>query len=161
MIQKKVLIAIIGVLLAASVLGFSCAGPPSSEGPPGPQGPPGPEGPPGPQGLPGPQGPPDSPGEQAALGYRVVAMGVVTEEGEIVQGYNVTEVVWDTAQRMYRVTLAGIDYESSRYVTVITPAGHNWSCGYGSRDNQLLVILYAGARARERGGFSFIVFQVP
>ncbi|MFC1906679.1 hypothetical protein ACFLW8_01135 [Chloroflexota bacterium] len=138
------------------------------QGPPGPQGPIGPQGEPGlglqgPQGERGPQGiegPAAKPSEQGADGNIVVAMGFITREVTIAQGYNINEVIWDSGYERYVITLTDIDYEVSRYVTVVTPALNGMLCGYGSHDNKLWVTLSTGERSA-KGNFSFVVYQIP
>lgn len=134
----------------------------------------GPQGPPGPQGLqgpPGPQGPPGTPGADTTQGEQglpgpsmVVAMGIISSGGTVIQGYNVSEATWDDINERYSITLTGIDYDSSQYVTVITTCSARTACGYGSVGNKLVVELVNGERDGERGGkgrFSFVVYQVP
>ncbi len=118
------------------------------QGPPGPQGPIGPQGEQGPPGLQGHQGergpqgiegPAAKPSEQGAGRNMVVAMGFITKQVTIAQGYNINEVIWDSGYERYEITLTDIDYEVSRYVTVVTPKINGMLCGYGSHDNKLWV----------------------
>jgi len=140
------------------------------EGPPGPEGPQGPQGPPGPQGPRGEQGLPSETVEVATP--EVVAMGTIRTtktsgleaEAVVLQGYNVTEVTWEEGR--CKVTLTGIDYDSSKYVTLVTPIFRSMSCYVRSERNQLVVYLidlYPGLTYMEyiTGRFSFVVYEVP
>jgi len=197
--RERVLITIIGILLAVSVLCLSWASvilarnmtitslsidgyglvidshgnwlgnptglqrPAVSQGTTGPQGAQGPPGPQGPQGERGPQGiegPAAKPIEQAAGKNMVLAMGFITKEVTIAQGYNISEVIFDSDYERYVITLKDIDYEVSQYVTVVTPAINGMQSGYGSHDNKLWITIASGER-RAKGNFSFVVYQTP
>ena len=196
--RERVLLTVIGVLLAVSVLSLAWASvilarnmtitslsidgyglvidshgnwigkPTGLQGPPGPQGPTGSQGQQGP-GLQGPQGergpqgiegPAAKPSEQGAGGNMVVAMGFITKQVTIAQGYNINEVIWDSDYERYVITLKDIDYEVSQYVTVITPTINGMQSGYGSHDNKLWVTIASGER-RAKVNFSFVVYQTP
>lgn len=195
--RERVLMIIIGVLLAVSVLSFSWAtvrlarvltisslsvdgyglvidsdgnwvgkptglqDPAGSQGPIGPQGKQGPPGPRGPQGERGPQGIEGSAAAARVPGPQwVVAMGFITKEITVSHGYNISEVIWDSGYERYVITLTGIGYEVSRYVTVITPTRTDVQVGYGTHDNKLWVTLNYGERW-SRANFSFIVYEIP
>ncbi len=195
--RERVLMTILGVLLAASVLSISWAtvrlarvltissisvdgyglvidsdgnwvGKPTGlQGPAGPQGPigpPGKQGSSGPQGLQGERGPQGIEGIAATPNDQrtnmIIAMGFITKEVKVSHGYNINEVIWDSGYERYVITLTDIDYEASRYVTVVTPTINGMQSGYGSHDNKLWVTLASGER-RARGNFSFVVYQAP
>ena len=133
-------------------------------GPQGPIGPPGKQGSSGPQGLQGERGPQGIEGIAATPNDQrtnmIIAMGFITKEVKVSHGYNINEVIWDSGYERYVITLTDIDYEASRYVTVVTPTINGMQSGYGSHDNKLWVTLASGER-RARGNFSFVVYQAP
>ena len=189
-ILSKVLI-ILSITAIVLVPAVGCAGPSGPQGPPGPQGlqgpegpqgsegPPGPEGPQGPQGPPGPQGPQGEQGLPSetveAATPEIVAMGTIKttttktrgSEAIVLQGYNVAEATCGGA-RGCSITLTGIDYDSSKYVTVVTPIGKTYVGCYVSfvsfSKNQLQVSVIGGTSGIAQyftGRFSFVVYKVP
>jgi len=182
-----IILSIMAIVLVPAV---GCAGPPGPqgapgleglEGPQGSEGPPGPEGPQGSQGPPGPQGPQGEQGLPSetveAATPEIVAMGTikttVTKTGGseviVLQGYNVAEATAGGAGgRGCRITLTGIDYDSSKYVTVVTPIGKTYVGCYVSfvsfSKNQLEVSVIGGTSDIVEyftGRFSFVVYKVP
>ena len=118
-------------------------------GPQGPQGQKGDKGDTGDQGLQGVQGEPGP--------NMIVAMGNILANGTISQGYNVASVTWDTANLRYQITLAGITYSSSDYVTLVTSGG-DFVGRYESLSGDLLVSIY-GLSGQGQGPFSFMVLD--
>ncbi len=182
-ILLKVLI-ILSVMALVLIPAVGCAGPPGlpgPQGPPGPEGPqgaqgaPGPEGPQGPQGLQGPQGEQGPSGEQVPAGVSmIVAMGTITTaaryfESEVIvsEAYNVTEATWDQWGEYCRITLTGIDYDTSRYVTVVTPIDSSLVSYYVRSDNNQLLVSLVDLKPgltygkSITGRFSFVVYEVP
>ncbi len=174
LVKSLIILGIMALLLAPTL---SCTGPEAAQGPPGPpgpqgpqglqgaQGPPGPPGPQGPQGLQGTQGPPGPKSEQGAAGPNIVAaMGMIGVDGAVMQGYNITEVTWDETYKCYRITLTGINYDVSQYVTIIQPFRGDVDLSYTSDDNQLVVTLIQTFAVTGTTGiktrFSFVVYEV-
>ena len=81
-------------------------------------------------------------------------------ETVVLQGYNVTEVGWTRATDTYicRITLTGIDYDSSKYVTLVTPIIRPMNCYVRSERNQLVIYFVDLNPSRL---FSFAVYEVP
>ena len=180
MTRNRVVLAMVVVLLVASVAAFSCAG---EKGPQGPKGDKGDQGPAGADGADGLsayqiwldegnsgteaefldclQGPP---GADAVPGPNmIVAMGSVGSQGWVAQGYNIdsSENVWNEQAQAYFITLAGIDYHWGGFITIVTPNSH-WvtACGVTDVNGQLYVSLLDANGQPIQGFFSFIVLQV-
>ena len=151
------------VAIAAVVLAFVLPGAQGPVGPEGPQGPAGPAGATGPTGPAGPAGP-AGPGGPAGPNM-VVAMGVVTNTGTIQEqeALNVDSVTWNSAQERWEITLDGINYVSSNYVTVVSGVFRTGVSGYAnhsSASGKLLVKMFASNTTPIKEGFSFVVFDV-
>ncbi len=131
--------AIAAMLLAFVVLGSACAGAKGEQGPQGDQGI---------QGIQGERGP-----------NMIVAMGNIKEDGTIYEGYNVTSVTLDGGY--YVITLTGITYTSSSYVTVVTPSTYLMYHFYTEADGKLLVGMRTGGFAFVPCSFSFMVLECP
>ena len=124
-------IGVVLLAIAGVILGTACAG---AKGEQGPQGEPGPN--------------------------MIVAMGNI-ESGVVQQGYNITSCVWDDSAQAYVITLTGIDYEASNYVTLVTPAGPNITT-YSSLNGKLYVyVLLPNSITGIEGGFCFMVLATP
>lgn len=120
----------------------------------GPQGPRGETGPAGAAGVQGPQGIQGEPGPNM-----IVAMGNVLANGSVSCGYNVGSVSWDAANSRYQITLTGVNYVPTDYVTVVTPGGE-FLGRYDGLSGRLLVYLY-DLSGQAQGPFSFIVLKTP
>lgn len=135
-------------------------GPQGIEGPQGVQGEPGSDGAQGPQGEPGAdgaQGPPGEPGPNMIL-----AMGYIGMGGTISQGYNVASCQWSAYYEGYIIALAGIDYSSQDYVTLVT--AHSFSCHVGTcgvLNSDMLVFIVDPAGNYVQDAFSFMVLECP
>ena len=141
-------------------------GPQGEQGPAGPEGPAGPQGetglqgeqgPLGPEGPIGPQGPEGDPGPNMVL-----AMGYIGMSGNIAQGYNVASCQWSAYYEGYIITLAGIDYSSQEYVTLVT--AHTFSCHVGTcvvLSSNMLVHIVDPAGNYVQDAFSFMVLECP
>ena len=90
----------------------------------------------------------------------IVAMGNIAADATINQGYNVTNCSYNAEFYTYYISLTGITYSSTSYVTLVTPtlssARHAiyWNAG-----GILGVTLYDGAGSYVQGGFSFMVLD--
>jgi hypothetical protein len=101
------------------------------------------------QGIQGPAGP-----------NMIVAMGVVGQDGSLLQGYNVTSSELDSNVPAYRITLTGINYNHLSYVTMVTPVGPFLYADYYSYAGDLTVYVCNSSGATV-AGFSFVILQVP
>ena len=120
----------------------------------GPQGEQGIQGPKGETGAIGPQGPQGEPGPNL-----IVAMGSISQDGTILEGYNVDNVTWDGS--WYHITLTGITYTGAGYVTLVTPYWNTIATPvYGSSGGKLIVAFYDPMDAVQCG-FDFIVMAIP
>ena len=133
-----IVVAIAAVVLAVLL--------PGAEGPVGPQGPEGPTGPAGAAGPAGPAGP-----------NMVVAMGRVTSAGSVGEDLNVDSVSWDSDLQRWEITLDGISYASSNYVTVVS--SYSGYADTGNLSGKLLVKIFAANATPIKEGFSFVVFD--
>jgi hypothetical protein len=127
----------------------------------------------GPQGLQGEQGPVGPQGEQGPQGLpgpsMIVAMGTIDKDGTVVQGYNVAGVtLYIPFQYGYEVTLTGITYEPSNYVTLVTPGPAAYpgtsnvtGCRFFSSNGKLRVSLLDENGDNVWGLFSFVILAVP
>ena len=138
------IVALLVVLVAGCNGEQGLAGP---QGPAGPQGEQGLQGEQGEQGLLGPIGPQGQPGPNL-----IVAMGLVTSEGIVVQGYNVSSAEW-ISSRYCRIQLTGINYSPMEYVTIIS--GLPNSTFFAAANGDLMVA------TQNLGAFSFIILALP
>jgi len=149
------------------------------------------------QGIQDSQGIQGSQGEEGVPGVNlIVAMGYVYEDyanhpdgsPELVSGYNVGNVAWDSSARVYVITLSGMDYNCRDYVVVVTTFGHPNVAVFGCPESQVRwrsdaprVGVYAGGKLwidraqwigytcypgfEEEfywiGSFQFVVFRYP
>jgi hypothetical protein len=95
----------------------------------------------------------------------VVAMGVVDEDGTLLEGYNVTGATWDPSGARYLVQLTGItfDYTASRhYVVQITPWAIHLPPTYFHGSGYLEVSFYnVDIHQNISAAFSFMVLECP
>jgi len=141
-------LAVVAIVLAiaALVLAVVLPGAPGPVGPEGPQGPTGATGPTGPTGATGPAGPTGPVGPAGP--NMVVAMGTVTNTGSFQEqeALNVDSVTWNSAQERWEITLGGINYVSSNYVTVVSGVFRTGVSGYANHSSaggKLLVKMFA------------------
>lgn len=191
MTRKRVLVAIlIGMLLIAGAFGYSCAiqgkatvsslwidgygqvinsegewvgePPEGLQGEQGPQGPEGPQGPQGEQGPQGPEGPQGPQGEQGLPGPNmIVAMGMISATGTLMQDYNVGTVTWNDGLKRWEVELTGINYNFTDYVTVVTAHYTSGTCTSGAISGLLTIYPQDSSGAGVKIAVSFVVLQVP
>jgi hypothetical protein len=93
----------------------------------------------------------------------VVAMGVVSSTGSIGEELNVDSVTWNSGQEWWEITLDGINYVYSNYVTVVSGLFRTGVSGYadtGSVSGKLLVEIFDADGTPIKEGFSFVVFDV-
>jgi hypothetical protein len=77
------------------------------------------------------------------------------------QAYNVETCIWDENNSWFEITLTGINYVWSDYVTLVT-AGGNHDAGYNSYDGNLVVHLWmTNGSPVFAGAFSFMVLDCP
>ena len=117
-------------------------------------------GPEGPQGVQGPPGEPGPPGPNT-----IVAMGNIASDGIINQAYNVDSVyVPAEGNPYYEITLIGIYYDQSDYVTIVTCTDAAYSQltpTYSSGGGKLVVEILADAGTVSVSDFSFMVLECP
>jgi hypothetical protein len=152
--KGPLVLAVLAIVLAiaALILAVVLPGAPGPVGPEGPQGPAGPAGATGPAGPGGPAGP-----------NMIVAMGRVSNTGSIQEALNVDSVTWNSAQEWWEITLDGINYVSSNYVTVVSGVFRTGVSGYANHSSvsgKLLVKMFASNATPIKEGFSFVVFNV-
>ena len=151
------------VAIAAVVLALLLPGPQGPVGPQGPQGQTGATGPTGPAGATGPAGPAGAAGPAGPAGPNmIVAMGRVSNTGSIAEELNVDSVTWNSAEERWEITLDGINYVSSSYVTVVSGVFRTGVSGYtnhSSVSGKLLVKMFASNATPIKEGFSFVVFD--
>jgi hypothetical protein len=158
--KGPLILAVVAIVLAiaAVVLAVVLPGVQGPVGPEGLQGPVGATGPTGPAGATGPTGPAGPAGPNM-----VVAMGRVTNTGSIPEALNVDSVTWNSAQEQWEITLDGINYVSSNYVTVVSGVFRTGVSGYANHSSvsgKLLVKMFASNGTAIKEGFSFVVFDV-
>ena len=116
-------------------------------------------------GADGADGAPGADGQDGAPGPNmIVAMGTIDYLGgsiHIRQGYNVEACIWDPSSKWFEITLTGIDYVWTDYVTLVT-AGGNHDAGYNSANGHLVVYLWmVDGTLLSTGAFSFMVLECP
>jgi len=163
--KGSLVLAVVAIVLAIAAVVLAVVLP----GAPGPVGPEGPQGPAGPAGATGPTGPAGTAGPTGAAGpvgpagpNMVVAMGRVSNTGIIQERLNVYTVTWNSAQEYWEITLDGINYVSSNYVTVVSGVFRTGVSGYAnhsSASGKLLVKMFASNTTPIKEGFSFVVFD--
>jgi hypothetical protein len=160
------------LLLACVVLSAACAGAKGEQGPQGETGAPGATGPAGPQGIQGAKGETGAQGIQGIQGIKgdkgdpgpsmIVAMGFIVGNGTFSSGHNITSCTWNTTDKWYEITLTGIDYSFSDYVTLVTPAGSDGiSADVHGTAGKLIVKVYNSAGSQTMCSFSFMVLECP
>ena len=127
----------------------------------GPQGVKGDTGAQGVQGIQGTQGVQGIQGEPGPS--MTVAMGFVSSDGYLLDGYNVTQALWVDPQECYAIILTGISYDPTHYVTLVTEStsagGH--SASFSSSMGMLIVQIRDGANNSVKNAFSFMVLECP
>jgi hypothetical protein len=138
-------------------------GPQGVQGVPGATGETGAQGPQGIQGIPGATGETGAQGPQGVPGPNmIVAMGNVDSDGTVHLGYNVTSCTWNAGESRYDITLTGISFFYTDYVTLVTPGDSGLRAAtYGSVSGKLLVNIYNSAGNPIQGYFSFMVLATP
>jgi len=117
------------------------------------------------QGVQGIQGVKGNTGDQGQQGIQgeagpnmILAMGYMTADGTLKQGYNVTSATWNAGTGWYEIWLTGIEYHYSDYVTFVTPVGYtSMTASYGSASHRLVVEVFDAAGVETQGAFSFMV----
>jgi hypothetical protein len=123
----------------------------------------------GPQGEPGIQGETGDTGDQGPQGIQgdpgpnmIVAMGVINSSGSVLQGYNVTGCTWNDTYDWYEITLTGISYFWTSWVTSITPAASvDCFAAFGSTSGKLTVHIFDSEGNPIQSVFSFMVLECP
>lgn len=149
-------IGVVLLILAGAILGTAGTGAPGEQGAQGVQGEKGDTGDQGPQGIQGIQGVPGP--------NMMVAMGYISLDGDIVQGYNVTSGNWDAGLLWYEIELTDIPYAYESYVTLVTPSGtsdSSYCAQYGSLLKKLVIWTTDDAGNRAQADFSFMVLGTP
>jgi hypothetical protein len=107
-------------------------------------------------------------GEQGVPGPNlIVAMGNISADGTINQAYNVDNVSMpeeEGANPYYAITLTGIYYDQSAYVTMVTCTDAGYShltATYSSGGGQLVIEILSDAGTVVVSDFSFMVLQCP
>ena len=106
-------------------------------------------------------------GDQGAQGIQgpagpsmIVAMGVINQSAQIVEGYNVASCEWKS--NYYDIALTGITYSADDYVTSGTPIfslnGHFATYSFDDQ-NHLVVIMKDAEGATGQSSFSFMVLD--
>lgn len=116
----------------------------------------GPQGPQGEQGIEGPQGEPGP--------NMIVAAGVISHDGTVKQGYNVTTCVQGSYAGEYFIQLTGITFDDAalwHYVVLVTPAvAPGLSTTYTTYEGLLEVFLWSvGSGVGVNTTFSFMVLD--
>jgi len=177
---RPLAIGVVLLVLVGSILGTSCAGAKGEQGPKGDTGEQGIQGVPGIQGATGPAGTQGVQGQEGAAGPQgesgpnmIVAMGYIANSGAptydvtIIQEYNVTSCSWNAANQWCEITLTGISYSRSDYVTLVTPSydpliGLSGDVAiYGSTGGKLFVQIFRGVSSSYPSDFSFMVLETP
>jgi len=132
----------------------------------GPQGEKGDKGDTGAQGVQGTQGVQGIQGTQGIQGEpgpnMIVAMGLIDNDGTVIQGYNITSCEWDAPGQHYHIALTGITYHWDYYVTMVTAissTGMHASFGYDMQSFALVVAIYDNTNNTTQGPFSFMVLD--
>ena len=161
--KGSLVLAVVAIVLAIAAVVLAVLLP-GAQGPVGPEGPQGPAGPAGATGPTGPAGATGSAGPAGPAGPNmVVAMGVVTNTGTIQEALDVDSVTWNSAQERWEITLDGMNYVSSNYVTVVSGVFRTGVSGYANHSSvsgKLLVKMFASNGTAIKEGFSFVVFDV-
>jgi len=92
----------------------------------------------------------------------IVAMGLIDNDGTVIQGYNITSCEWDAPGQNYHIALTGISYHWDYYVTMVTAissTGMHASFGYDMQSFALVVTIYDNTNNMTQGPFSFMVLD--
>ena len=92
----------------------------------------------------------------------IVAMGLIDNDGTVIQGYNITSCEWDAPGQNYHIALTGISYHWDYYVTMVTAissTGMHASFGYDMQSFALVVAIYDNTNNTTQGPFSFMVLD--
>jgi hypothetical protein len=100
-------------------------------------------------------------GEDGAPGPNmIVAMGVINSNGGVLQEYNVAGCTWNDTYDWYEITLTGISYFWTDWVTSITPAASvDCFAGFGSTSGKLTVHIFDSEGNPMQSVFSFMVLD--
>jgi hypothetical protein len=93
----------------------------------------------------------------------IVASGVISGNGTVLQGYHVVSCthVLDATTCSYTITLDGIAYDTTRYVTIITTSDRA-SDLYMADSGNLVIKLYSAANYQNPASeqiFSFMIMD--
>ena len=90
----------------------------------------------------------------------IVAMGTIGPTGAILQGYNIASCSWNDTYDWYDISLEGISYFRTSWVTVVTPAAtvDCFAC-YGSVSGMLTVHIFDSEGSPIQSTFSFMVLD--
>jgi len=159
--RGPLVLAVIAIVVAIAALVLAVVLP-GAQGPVGPTGPEGPQGPVGPAGATGPTGPAGATGPAGPAGpSMIVAMGRVSSDGSLGKALNVTSVTWNSGLQRWEITLTGINYLFSNYVTIVSCVGTTaLYATYGSISGKLSVYVFDADGTPIKEGFSFVVFNV-
>lgn len=158
--KGPLVLAVIAIVVAIAALVLAVVLP-GAQGPIGLAGPDGPQGAAGLAGSVGPQGPAGPAGPAGPS--MVAAMGRVSSTGSVGAALNVTSVTWNSDEEWWEITLDGINYLDSEYVTVVSGVFRTGVSGYadhGSVSGKLLVKIFDADGTPIKEGFSFVVFNV-
>ena len=114
------------------------------------------------QGIQGIQGVKGDTGDQGEPGPSMtVAMGVINQSAQIIEGYNVTSCEYTSGY--YRIALTGITYADSDHVTLVTPMFDSTKrfAANTSFEGNLMVFLYDATGTAGQCSFSFMVLECP
>ncbi len=94
----------------------------------------------------------------------IVAMGTIGPDATVYEGYNVDNCTWNASQLRYQITITGVSYSISNYVTLVAPI--NFGSATVSTYTQdgsgnLLVYMYDVSNNIVQAPFSFMVLANP
>ena len=187
--MKLMAIGVVLLVLVGGILGTACTGAQGEQGLPGETGGTGATGPAGPQGEQGIQGEKGDTGAQGLQGTQgiqgekgdkgdtgdqglqgiegpagpnmILAMGAIAASGAIDYGYNVDNCTWNASFSRYEITLTGIPYWYSSYVTIVTPTyTATGAASYASHTTGVVdVFIYDADGNQIQSWFSFMVLK--
>ena len=100
-------------------------------------------------------------GDVVGKPMEVVAAGFIEWDATITENYNIESVTWNSALSFYEISIIGVDYFYSDYVTLVTPAyTHARTATTTSMANKLVVCLFDNVGNKVQTAFQFVTYKV-
>jgi hypothetical protein len=91
----------------------------------------------------------------------VIAAGYINSDGTFTKSYNIQSVTWSGTYRRYGITITGVGYYFSNYITIVTCVNDTANFAtISSVANNLLVYVHDTAGNLVTCDFSFVTYKI-